>query len=479
MSDDLKIKHVYLERMHGHQTSELELFPGLNIIYGKNGTGKTTLLHTIVNLLEMDLERFLYITFNRITVTTYSGDTVSLVQDISEVGDPRVTVFVNDKEVGICKSEQPCPASIIEVLKKIFWKRPVYLPAYRSMLEGATRRSSSYSRRVGPDFSEKEYNQIVERESDLLAERRRNGPHYSRIIEREQVELIAFKTLTCRAWFGNFVPIVRYPSIAEVHDELESEIERARYVVAAQDEENISTVFRRVLEVILSEKETEIDQDVGALIDRVRRAVTDLGPGSGDVPAVYGEIAEFLRSDHQYSDITSSVKIKGILKVYDDALSTRAEIKEKTYSGIDTFMRSVNKFLGESKSLVYEYREIPRRLKRGKLFVRLPDRKEIGLNRLSSGERHVLTLLFSATHMSPTDGLVTIDEPELSLHVDWQRIILGEIGKQAKDRQIIACTHSPEVAAEHLDAYIELTNIPATQIQVPEGFEQTELDIEE
>ena len=36
-----------------------------------------------------------------------------------------------------------------------------------------------------------------------------------------------------------------------------------------------------------------------------------------------------------------------------------------------------------------------------------------------------------ATHMSPADGIMLIDEPEISLHVDWQRIILDEIMRQA------------------------------------------------
>lgn len=45
-----------------------------------------------------------------------------------------------------------------------------------------------------------------------------------------------------------------------------------------------------------------------------------------------------------------------------------------------------------------------------------------------------------------------IDEPELSLHIDWQRIILTNLEQQAANRQIIACTHSPEVGADHPDA---------------------------
>ena len=68
---------------------------------------------------------------------------------------------------------------------------------------------------------------------------------------------------------------------------------------------------------------------------------------------------------------------------------------------------------------------------------------------LSSGERQIATMLYSASRSSFTSGAFLIDEPELSLHMDWQRIILSEIQHQHPNRQIIACTHSPEVGAEH------------------------------
>jgi len=60
-------------------------------------------------------------------------------------------------------------------------------------------------------------------------------------------------------------------------------------------------------------------------------------------------------------------------------------------------------------------------------------------------------MLFSASRSRFSEGLFLIDEPELSLHIDWQRIILRELRGQSSDRQIIACTHSPEVGADHLD----------------------------
>ena len=73
-----------------------------------------------------------------------------------------------------------------------------------------------------------------------------------------------------------------------------------------------------------------------------------------------------------------------------------------------------------------------------------------GLSALSSGERQILTMLYSASRTRFLSGVFLIDEPELSLHIDWQRIVLRELQSQSAGRQIIACTHSPEVGADHM-----------------------------
>ncbi len=49
---------------------------------------------------------------------------------------------------------------------------------------------------------------------------------------------------------------------------------------------------------------------------------------------------------------------------------------------------------------------------------------------------------------------IIVDEPELSMHVDWQRDLLGAMTTVNPYAQVIVATHSPEIMAE----------IPETQI---------------
>ncbi|NES19198.1 MAG: ATP-binding protein, partial [Symploca sp. SIO3E6] len=69
------------------------------------------------------------------------------------------------------------------------------------------------------------------------------------------------------------------------------------------------------------------------------------------------------------------------------------------------------------------------------------------LQALSSGERQIATLIYAA-HMSQ-QKVILIDEPEISLHVKWQKQLLPEMSKQLQDRQIIACTHSPMIGSDY------------------------------
>ena len=112
---------------------------------------------------------------------------------------------------------------------------------------------------------------------------------------------------------------------------------------------------------------------------------------------------------------------------------------------------SINKFLeGKEIKIGINFR------KQDINFIIFSDGKRSSFNVLSSGERHIVTLLFSVTHMSNTNGIVLVDEPELSLHIDWQKIILRELMSQIKQKQVLVCTHSPDVISDYFEHLIEM-----------------------
>lgn len=57
---------------------EQEFQPGVNILYGRNGTGKTTLLQILANILNGDFERFAFLPFETIDVHLDKNKKISL-----------------------------------------------------------------------------------------------------------------------------------------------------------------------------------------------------------------------------------------------------------------------------------------------------------------------------------------------------------------------------------------------------------------
>lgn len=75
--------------------------------------------------------------------------------------------------------------------------------------------------------------------------------------------------------------------------------------------------------------------------------------------------------------------------------------------------------------------------------------EEISLEDLSSGEKQLLRIFIDV--LLANGQPIIIDEPELSLHIDWQRRLLGILRRLAPASQIIVATHSPEILAELSD----------------------------
>lgn len=78
---------------------------------------------------------------------------------------------------------------------------------------------------------------------------------------------------------------------------------------------------------------------------------------------------------------------------------------------------------------------------------------DVALNKLSSGEKQIISL-FSKIYLEFTkDFIVLFDEPELSLSIEWQKLLLPDIVSSEKCKFLISVTHSPFIFKNELDEY--------------------------
>ena len=67
--------------------------------------------------------------------------------------------------------------------------------------------------------------------------------------------------------------------------------------------------------------------------------------------------------------------------------------------------------------------------------------KAVSSENLSAGEKQMLS--FICYNAFSRNSVIFIDEPELSLHVDWQRQLFSILDSQGTSNQFIIATHSP------------------------------------
>lgn len=90
----------------------------------------------------------------------------------------------------------------------------------------------------------------------------------------------------------------------------------------------------------------------------------------------------------------------------------------------------------------------------------------ISLDALSSGEKQMISL-FAKLYLYEKEKIVLIDEPELSLSLDWQRQILTDVLRAPLCAQIIAITHSPFVFDNELEPYARALEIDVDLSALP------------
>ena len=85
----------------------------------------------------------------------------------------------------------------------------------------------------------------------------------------------------------------------------------------------------------------------------------------------------------------------------------------------------------------------------------------LSLDSLSSGEQHELVLHYDLLFKVPSNTIVLIDEPELSLHVAWQKKFLPELLEivQLSDFDALVATHSPYIISDREDLMVGLGGI--------------------
>ena len=427
---------------------EQEFQPGVNILYGRNGTGKTTLLQILANILNGDFERFAFLPFETIDVHLDKNKKISLRKYVNNE-ESKIEAYIDETlatSFSVSETQEKLKirlggGSRIEQQSSIYQAfqslKPIlstaYFPAFRTILEASS-------------------------EED--------DPYLLRYIRNRAERQTLSSTLFARRFFGDFVPWMNFPSPTEVSQNLATEMQQALNIIANVDSRSLSNAFLDIYATLSAESQPSQEQPEAVLekinLQFLRLEKTSIISDISPTEDVFSRLRELVLSSKFRPGIEADYV--HILEIYKRSLEERANVQEKGLGVIKTYLDSVNRFLEEKEIVLKKTPQSPLPV----VQVKFHGTEHFSPIRvLSSGERQIVTLIYSATHMN-TQQVVLIDEPEISLHIDWQSLLIPEMAAQLQERQIITCTHSPMIGADYEDQMAELEYQPTTRMPPPE-----------
>ncbi len=138
-----------------------------------------------------------------------------------------------------------------------------------------------------------------------------------------------------------------------------------------------------------------------------------------------------------------------VANTYVEFLETRASERMLLVNRLRRFEDTANAFLKDKSVHVHA---------EGGLSITTEDGTKLAEARLSSGEYHLLYLLVVSLTAKRRGTVIAIDEPEISMHLEWQRKLVQGILQCASmaQPQLIIATHSPDITAGYPDACVDL-----------------------
>ena len=145
------------------------------------------------------------------------------------------------------------------------------------------------------------------------------------------------------------------------------------------------------------------------------------------------------------------------LKIYFDDFDVKYSVYEDFIHRLELYTDIINNRLSFKKIKIS---------KRYGIDILDENNKRLRLNQLSSGEKQEIVLFYELIFGTQDNVLLMIDEPEISLHITWQKKFMDDLLRiiEYKGINVIVATHSPQIINNHWDRQIDLGEMYGEQL---------------
>jgi len=441
---EITIKRIKVDKLFGLYDYEIpskeekKNIDTIMILYGENGSGKTTILTVVFHLLATEKTKghktiVSHVKFRSIKIELSNGvEIIARRKQDSLIGTFEMEVIKNEKERGIAEfwvdsdnkvrardnKEDGKQNELVDLISSL--NLSIYFLSDDRRIQASSPEISVSS--MYESHWEERLSTLTQREREIALSRSKIEPdQFSRILLED--------------------------SIKRATDWIRKHVMRG----STRGESDVNLVYSDIIRRITS----------SARKGKPQKSITREGLLSriNTIERRNKDFNKFLLLPHFDSiKIVEQLKkasskqlslIRRILVPYLDGFEVKFNALSGIQKTINTFTETINSFMVD-KSINFN-------IANG-FTIRSRIKERLSTEMLSSGERHLLLLFCNTLTALDRKSIFIIDEPEISLNVKWQRDLISSLLELVGDKpvQYIFATHSMEILAQHLDRVVKL-----------------------